>query len=77
MNKFEKVQLYYEKGLWDKSRVRNAVVKGWITAEEYESIVGEPYEKGVLTEDDLAEIDTVINAQYPTMVDETIDSTEV
>lgn len=34
-------------------------------------------EKGVLTEDDLAEIDTVINAQYPTMVDETKDSTEV
>lgn len=31
-------------------------------------------EKGVLTEDDLAEIDTVINAQYPTMVDETKDS---
>lgn len=34
-------------------------------------------EKGVLTEDDLAEIDTVINAQYPTMVDETKDSAEV
>ena len=47
MNKFEKVQLYYEKGLWDKSRVRNAVIKGWITAEEYENIVGVPYEEEV------------------------------
>jgi len=47
MNKFEKVKLYYEKGLWDKSRVRNAVVKGWITAEEYEIIVGEPYEEEI------------------------------
>ena len=47
MNKFEKVKLYYEKGLWDKSRVRNAVVKGWITAEEYETIVGEPCEEEI------------------------------
>ena len=45
MSKFEKVKLYYEKGLWDKSRIRNAVIKGWITAEEYENIVGEPYEE--------------------------------
>ena len=45
MNKFEKGKLYYEKGLWDKSRVRNAVVKGWIVAEEYETIIGEPYEE--------------------------------
>ena len=45
MSKFDKVKLYYDRGLWDKSRVRNAVVKGWITAEEYETIVGEPYEE--------------------------------
>ncbi len=45
MSKFDKVKLYYDRGLWDKSRVRNAVVKGWITAKEYESIVGEPYEE--------------------------------
>lgn len=33
-------------------------------------------EKGVLTEDDLAEIDMAINAQYPTEQDETPDSGE-
>lgn len=44
-NKFEKVRSYYERGLWDISRVRNAVVKGWITAEEYFIITGEVYEE--------------------------------
>ena len=43
--KFAKVKRYYDEGLWSKSMVRNAVVKGWITAEEYELIVGEPYEE--------------------------------
>lgn len=40
---FEKVKNYYDKGLWNKTRVYNAVGK-WITAEEYELITGEPYE---------------------------------
>ena len=40
---FEKVKSYYEKGIWDKHRVYNAVGR-WITAEEYEEITGEPYE---------------------------------
>lgn len=44
-SKFKKVKSYYESGLWDISRVRNAVVKGWITAEEYFIITGEPYEE--------------------------------
>lgn len=43
-NKFEKVKSYYERGPWDISRVRNAVVKGWITAEEYFMITGKVYE---------------------------------
>ena len=43
--KFAKVKRYYDEGLWTKSMVRNAVVKGWITTEEYELIVGEPYEE--------------------------------
>lgn len=38
-SKFEKVRAYYVKGLWDEKRVKNAVEKGWITEEEYESIV--------------------------------------
>lgn len=42
--KFEKVKGYYDKGLWNEEMVRNAVVKGWITEEEYREIVGEDYE---------------------------------
>ena len=42
--KFEKVKRYFESGMWNKTMVRNAVVKGWITAEEYQIITGEPYE---------------------------------
>ncbi len=42
--KFELVKRYYDQGLWSKARVRNAVVKEWITAEEYELITGEVYE---------------------------------
>ena len=41
--KFSMVKRYYKLGMWDKDRVRNAVVKSWITAEEYEEIVGETY----------------------------------
>ncbi len=45
MNKFEKVKYYFNNGLWSIERVRNAVIKKWITVEEYEIIVGEPYEE--------------------------------
>lgn len=38
--KFNKVKHYYNKGLWNETRVANAIVKGWITEEEYEEIVG-------------------------------------
>lgn len=40
---FAKVKGYYDKGLWSKERVYNAVGK-WITPEEYKEITGEPYE---------------------------------
>lgn len=43
--KYEKVKGYYDAGLWDKHKVRNAVVKNWITPEEFEEITGEPYEE--------------------------------
>lgn len=43
--KFELVKGYYEAGLWKKKAVKNAVIKSWITAEEYEEITGEPYEE--------------------------------
>lgn len=40
---FEKIKKYYEDHFWTKKMVKNAVIKGKITAEEYEEIVGEPY----------------------------------
>ena len=40
---FEKVKGFYDNGLWSKAKVKDAVVKGWITAAEYEEITGEPY----------------------------------
>ena len=41
--KFDKVKTFYDNGLWNKAQVKNAVVKGWITAVEYKLIVGEDY----------------------------------
>ena len=40
---FNKVKSYYDRGLWSIERVREAVVKGWITSEEYKLITGEDY----------------------------------
>lgn len=39
--KFENVKKFYDGGYWDIQRVRDAVVKGWITAEEFTEITGE------------------------------------
>ena len=41
--KYNKVKGYYDTCRWNKEMVGNAVVKNWITAAEYEEIVGEPY----------------------------------
>lgn len=41
--KFEKVKWYYDSGYWTAKMVRNAVTKGWITAEEFTEITGEEY----------------------------------
>lgn len=40
---FDKVNTYYKNGIWDIDRVRNAVVKGWITEAEFTEITGEQY----------------------------------
>lgn len=32
---FKKVKTYFEREFWTIGMVRNAVIKGWITAEEY------------------------------------------
>lgn len=42
--KYTKVKGYYDKGLWTLTQVKNAVVKGWITEEEFTEITGEDYE---------------------------------
>lgn len=42
--KYNLVKKYYDKGLWKIGAVRNAVVKEWITEEEYRAITGETYE---------------------------------
>ena len=41
---FEKIKKWYESGMWTKKMVRNAVIKGKITEEEYIEITGEAYE---------------------------------
>lgn len=43
--KFSTVKAAYDRGSWNKVMVANAVVKGWITAEEYQLITGEAYEE--------------------------------
>ena len=42
---YEKIKEYYNTGLWSEERVRNMVVKGIITEEEYKDIVGNEYEE--------------------------------
>ena len=41
---FEKIKKWYESGMWTKKMVRNAVIKGKITEDEYTEITGEAYE---------------------------------
>jgi hypothetical protein len=45
MNKYDKVKHYFDSGLWDETRVYNAVVKEWITEEEYKEITGNDFEE--------------------------------
>lgn len=44
MTKYEKVKFYYRNGYWTLKMTRNAVVKKWITAEQFKEITGEDYE---------------------------------
>ena len=43
---FEKIKKYYDAGVWSEQRVRDAVAKGIITAEQFKAITG----KGLLGE---------------------------
>ena len=40
---FDKIKKYYEAGVWTEQRVRNAVEKGVITLEEFETITKKEY----------------------------------
>lgn len=40
---YTKIKGWYEAGWWTKKMVKNAVIKKWITAEEYKIITGEDY----------------------------------
>jgi hypothetical protein len=40
---YEMVKKYYDTGKWSIDRVRNAVVKRWITVAEFKEITGEDY----------------------------------
>ena len=41
--KYELIKNYYDSGLWDINRVRAVTEHGWITAEEFEEITGQPF----------------------------------
>lgn len=41
--KFDKVKKYYDGGLWNATRVKNAVIKKWITEDEFFEITGISY----------------------------------
>ena len=43
---FEKIKKFYECGVWNEQKVRDAVAKNVITAEEFKKITG----KGLLGE---------------------------
>ena len=40
---YEKIKEYYNTSLWSEERVRNMVIKGIITEEEFYEITGEFY----------------------------------
>lgn len=40
---FDTIKYYYDNGLWDKNRVKNAVIKNVITPVQYKEITGEDY----------------------------------
>ena len=43
MSWFDRIKGFYDKQLWSKEMVADAVVVGKITPEQYEEITGEPY----------------------------------
>ncbi len=42
--KYVKVKKYFDNGLWNEARVADAVMKGWITTDEFREITGVVYD---------------------------------
>ena len=42
---FQIVKRNYDRGFWTIQQVRNAVVMGWISEDEYKLITGEDYDE--------------------------------
>jgi len=40
---YKKVKTFFNMNVWSEERVRNAVVKKWITEEEFKEITGVDY----------------------------------
>ena len=40
---YNKVKEYYDKSLWTIDMLKNAVIKAWITEEEFKTITGQTY----------------------------------
>lgn len=41
--KFDDIKKYFDFEFWDIKKVRNAVIKNWITEQEFNLITGEKY----------------------------------
>ncbi len=41
--KYGQLKEYYRLGMWTEEKLKTAVVKNWITSEEYKSITGHEY----------------------------------
>ena len=41
--KFENVKKFFDMGMWTEQQVHDAVIKSWITAEEFTKITGSKY----------------------------------
>ena len=48
---FDKIKSYFDTGLWSVEMVSKAVAKGKISEDEYQQIVGIPYQEGSTGED--------------------------
>lgn len=42
-SKYEQVKKFYTLGMWNFEQVKNAVVKNWITPDEFKQITGETF----------------------------------